>query len=158
VITHLLYLFLRTSYLILFLLLLFTIYFINLFSNFFFIVMYLFSKCHICKNIITLGMLNYSTMLYISKWSLIQEDIFLLDIFFIDISNAIPFPSFLWKSPITPPALLPYPLTPASWPWHSPVLGHIIIIRPRASLPIDGQLGHPLLYIQLETQALRGTG
>jgi hypothetical protein len=36
---------------------------------------------------------------------------FLLDIFFIYISNAIP------KVPYTPPpALLPYPLTPASWP------------------------------------------
>ena len=30
-----------------------------------------------------------------------------------------------------PPALLPYPLTPTSWPWHSPVLGHIKFARPR---------------------------
>jgi hypothetical protein len=46
--------------------------------------------------------------------------IFLVDIFFIYISNAIP------KVPYTPPpALLPYSPTPASWPWHSPVLGHI---------------------------------
>ena len=45
---------------------------------------------------------------------------FLLDIFFIYISNAIP------KVPYTPPpALLPYPPTPASWPWHSPELGNI---------------------------------
>jgi hypothetical protein len=28
-------------------------------------------------------------------------------------------------------ALLPYPSTPASWPWHSPVLGHIKFARPR---------------------------
>lgn len=28
------------------------------------------------------------------------------------------------KSPIHP-TLLPYPLTPTSWPWLSPVLGHI---------------------------------
>jgi hypothetical protein len=27
-----------------------------------------------------------------------------------------------------PPTLLPYPPTPTSWPWHSPVLGHIILI------------------------------
>ena len=47
-----------------------------------------------------------------------------------------------------PPALLPYPPTPTSWPWHSPVLGHI----PRASPPIDGQLGHPMLHMQLEIQ------
>jgi hypothetical protein len=31
---------------------------------------------------------------------------------------------------------------------------HIIFATPRASHPIDGQLGHPLLHIQLETQAL----
>jgi hypothetical protein len=42
----------------------------------------------------------------------------LFDIFFIYISNAIP------KAP--PPALLPNPPTPASWPWHSPVLGHMV--------------------------------
>jgi hypothetical protein len=29
-------------------------------------------------------------------------------------------------------------------------LGHIIFARPRASPPIDGQLGHPLLHMQLE--------
>ena len=30
------------------------------------------------------------------------------------------------KSTLYPtPALLPYPPTPTSWPWHSPVLGHI---------------------------------
>jgi hypothetical protein len=31
----------------------------------------------------------------------------------------------------TPSALLPYPPTPASWPWHSPVLGHINFAIPR---------------------------
>jgi hypothetical protein len=51
---------------------------------------------------------------------------FLLDIFFIYISNAIP------KSPLyCPPTLLPYPPTPTSWPWCSPVLGHIKFARPR---------------------------
>ena len=30
-----------------------------------------------------------------------------------------------------PRALLPYPSTPTSWPWHSPVLGHIKFARPR---------------------------
>jgi hypothetical protein len=29
------------------------------------------------------------------------------------------------KSPPYPPPLLPYSPTPTSWPWHSPVLGHI---------------------------------
>jgi hypothetical protein len=74
----------------------------------------------------------------------------LLDIFFIYISNAILRVSY----PLH--ALLPNPLTAASWPWHSPVLGHIIFTRPRAYPPIDGQLGHPLLHVQLETQPLGG--
>jgi hypothetical protein len=72
---------------------------------------------------------------------------FLLDIFFIYISNAI------LKVPYTfPPAPLPNPPTSNSWPLHYPVLGHMIFPRQRASPPIDGQLGHPLLHIQLETQ------
>jgi hypothetical protein len=36
------------------------------------------------------------------------------------------------ESSLYPPsALLPYPPTPASWPWHSPVLGHIKFPIPR---------------------------
>jgi hypothetical protein len=60
------------------------------------------------------------------------------------------------KFPIPSPILHPNPPIPASWPWHSPVLGHIIFSRPRASLPIDDLLGHPLVHKQLETQALGG--
>jgi hypothetical protein len=56
------------------------------------------------------------------------------------------------KSPIPSPALIPNPPTPSFWPWHSPVLGHMIFARPRVSPPIDGRLGHPLLHMQLETQ------
>jgi hypothetical protein len=58
------------------------------------------------------------------------------------------------KSPIPSLSLLPNPHTPSSWPWHSPVLGHIIFARPRASPPNDGRLGHLLLHMQLETRAL----
>jgi hypothetical protein len=59
------------------------------------------------------------------------------------------------ESSLYPPsALLPYPPTPTSWPWHSPALGHIKFGRPRAFLPNDGRLGHLLLHMQLETQAL----
>jgi hypothetical protein len=59
------------------------------------------------------------------------------------------------QSPLYPPsALLPNPPTPASWPWHSSVLGHMIFARPRASPPNDVRLGHPLLHMQLETRAL----
>jgi hypothetical protein len=58
------------------------------------------------------------------------------------------------ESPLyPPPTLLPNPPTPASWPWHSPVLGHIIFTRPRAFPPNDGRLGHLLLHMQLETRA-----
>jgi hypothetical protein len=71
---------------------------------------------------------------------------FLLDNFFIYISNAIP------KAPYPPPTLPLNPPTPTSWPWHSPVLGQMIFSIPRASPPIDGRLGHPLLHMQLETQ------
>ena len=40
---------------------------------------------------------------------------FLLNIFFIYISNTIPFPSFLSESPLSlPPAMLPNPPIPAS--------------------------------------------
>jgi hypothetical protein len=63
------------------------------------------------------------------------------------------------ESPLyPPPALFPNPPTPPFWTWHSSVLGHIIFARPRVSNPIDGLLGHPLLHMQLETQALGGTG
>jgi hypothetical protein len=55
----------------------------------------------------------------------------------------------------TPPALLPNPPSPASWPWYSSVLGSIIFPRPRASLPNAGWLGHLQLHMQLETRALR---
>jgi hypothetical protein len=59
----------------------------------------------------------------------------------------------LSQSPLYPPlALLPNPPTSTSWPWDSPVVGHIIFAIPRASPPIYGQLGHPLLHMQLETQ------
>jgi hypothetical protein len=65
---------------------------------------------------------------------------FLLDIFLIYISNAIP------KVPYT----LPLPCSPTH-PLPLPGPG-IIFVRPRASPPIDGGLGHPLLHMQLETQ------
>jgi hypothetical protein len=55
-------------------------------------------------------------------------------------------------SPKPPLSLVPNPHIPASWPWHSPVLGHIIFTIPRVSPPIDGRLGHLLIHMQLETQ------
>jgi hypothetical protein len=100
----------------------------------------------------------------IIQTSLFFNYFFLLDIYFNYISHAIPFPSCLSGNLLYPPppplptTLLLNPPIPASRPCHSPVLGHMIFARPRASPPNDGGLGHPLLHMQLETQALGGTG
>ena len=57
------------------------------------------------------------------------------------------------------PYPLPSPSSPQpnhshSWSQNSPILGHKALTRPRASPPIDDQVGHPLLHIQLEPQVL----
>jgi hypothetical protein len=41
------------------------------------------------------------------------------------------FKCYLESSLYPPSALFPYPPTPTSWPWHSPVLGHIKFVRLR---------------------------
>ena len=76
----------------------------------------------------------------------------LLDIFFIYISNIIPFPHFPFKStPVPfPLPLLTNPPTPASLSWHSPTLWHWAFTRPRASPLIDVPKGHSLLHMWLE--------
>ena len=48
--------------------------------------------------------------------------------------------------------LLPNPPTPASWPWHLPIMGNRAFTGPRSSLPIDDLLGHPMLHLWLEPQ------
>ena len=81
---------------------------------------------------------------------------FLLDIFFIYISNVIPFPGFPPGKPLSYPCspasmrVLSHPLTPASLLWHSPTMGHRAFTGPRASPPTDARQGHSLLYMQLE--------
>jgi hypothetical protein len=77
---------------------------------------------------------------------------FLLDIFFIYISNVIPLSGFPSKNPLSPPPLplVTNPPTPTSWPWQAPILGHRTFIEPSASPPIDDRLGHHLLHMQLE--------
>jgi hypothetical protein len=76
---------------------------------------------------------------------------FLLDIFFIYISNVIPFPGIPSKK------TLPLPPPHAYQPTHShflaqsiPYIGHRTFTGPRAFPPIDDRLDHPLLHIQLE--------
>ena len=71
---------------------------------------------------------------------------FLLDIFFIYISNVIP--------------KVPYSLTHlASQPIHSHFLALVVpcaqahdLCKTKGPSSIDGRLGHPLLHMQLETQ------
>jgi hypothetical protein len=77
---------------------------------------------------------------------------FLLDIFFIYISNTIPIPGFPSEKPLLPPPLplLTSPPTPASWFWHSTTLEHQAFTGPRASPPTDNQQGYPLLHIWLK--------
>ena len=62
------------------------------------------------------------------------------------LSQKFPIPSLALHSPTHPLPLL--------GPGVSPVLGHIIFPRPRVSPANDGQLGHLLLHMQLETWAL----
>jgi hypothetical protein len=68
---------------------------------------------------------------------------------FIYISNAIP------KAPYA----LPPPCYPSTHSCSLPgpgifVQGHMIFAIPKASPPVDGRLGHPLLHMQLETYLL----
>jgi hypothetical protein len=77
--------------------------------------------------------------------------LFSLDIFFIYISNVIPFPGFTSKKPHPNHLpLLTNPHTPASLSWDSHSLGHQAFSGPRASPPFVAQQGNPLLHMQLE--------
>jgi hypothetical protein len=99
---------------------------------------------------------------FIYKWMLVYwffcyflaKILFVHFCFFIRYFLHLHFKCYPKSSLNTPPALLSNPPTPASGPWHSPVLGHIIRARPRSSPPNDGQLGHLLLHMQLEAPAL----
>jgi hypothetical protein len=51
--------------------------------------------------------------------------------FFIRYFLHLHFKCYLISSLYPPLAMLPYPPTPISWPWHSPVLEHIKFARPR---------------------------
>jgi hypothetical protein len=74
---------------------------------------------------------------------------FLLDIFFIYISNAIPRVPYTLPPPCSPTHALPLlgPGIPQYWGIQS-------LLDQGDSLPSDGLLGNLLLQMQLETQAL----
>jgi hypothetical protein len=77
---------------------------------------------------------------------------FLLDIFFIYISNFItfpPFPSENYPIPSPLPLFTNQPI-PAYLSWDSSTLGHRTFTRPRASPLIDVPQVHPLLHMRLE--------
>jgi hypothetical protein len=57
--------------------------------------------------------------------------LFYFILFFIRYFLYLHFKCYPESSLYPPPALLPYPPTPTSWPWHSPVLGHIKFARSR---------------------------
>jgi hypothetical protein len=78
--------------------------------------------------------------------------LFLLDIFFIYISNFIPFPLLPTENPPMPSPLLllTNPPTPAFLSWHSSTLGHQAFRGPRASALTDVPQGHALLHMWLE--------
>jgi hypothetical protein len=59
------------------------------------------------------------------------------------------------KIPPYLPPRIPHTPTPTSWPWCSPVLRHIKFARPMGSTDglTDGQEGHLLIHMQLESRA-----
>jgi hypothetical protein len=75
---------------------------------------------------------------------------FLLDIFFIYISNLIPFPASPSPSHPLPASMdvFPHPSTHSHLPL--PILGLQAFTGPRAFPPIDVQQSHPVLHMQLE--------
>jgi hypothetical protein len=91
-------------------------------------------------------------MNYFLFFSFLFLKIFVLSIFLIYISNAIP--------------KVPHTLPPTSLPTHShffdpgvPLYWAIYSLRVQwASLSSDGRLGHLLIHMQLESRALGGTG
>jgi hypothetical protein len=77
---------------------------------------------YFCSN--STSICKLSTFLSHSKIFSLFLEFFLLDIFFIYISNVIPFPSFPSKNTFSPLPLLPKPTHSHSWSWHSPILGY----------------------------------
>jgi hypothetical protein len=96
--------------------------------------------------------LTYIKIKQIHVLSFLFLNLFLSDIFLIYISNVVPLPGFPSKSPLSPPHSQCSPTHPLLLPGPSipPILRHRTFTGPRASLPTDDWLGHPLLHMQLE--------
>jgi hypothetical protein len=72
--------------------------------------------------------------LWIANWLFLRKleiFLFLFTFFFIRYFLYLHFKCYPKSSLYPPPTLFPYPPTPTSWPWRSPVLGHIKFARPR---------------------------
>ena len=83
------------------------------------------------KNKAAMKMLEYVSLLYLGAAFVYIPRSNITTVFkisFIYISNALPKVTY---STTTTPALLPYPVTPTSWPWCSPLLRHIKFARAR---------------------------
>jgi hypothetical protein len=80
-------------------------------------------------------------------WMFSGSWLFLLDIFFIYISNVQMLSPFLFSS-----LKIPYSLPPC--PVFQPIHGCFMALAFPYTPPIDDQQGHPLLHMQLETQVL----
>ena len=99
-------------------------------------------ECHKKINLKLLAMCYKFSSFFFLKY-------FLLDIFFIYISNVISFPCFPSEN-LYPSPLALNPPTPSFWPWQPLIYGYITFTCPRASPSLDDWLCHPLLHMQLE--------
>jgi hypothetical protein len=99
------------------------------------------SNCRNCRlsyhlrNSVTLNHLVCSALLHsLSKLIHCISGCDYLSFFFIRYFLYLHFKCYPESSLYPPHTLLPYPPTPTSWPWHSPVLGHIKFAIPRGGL------------------------
>jgi hypothetical protein len=72
--------------------------------------------------------------------------------YFLKIFSSFTFQMLSPKPPISSPHPAPQPTHSCFLTLAFLCMGHMIFARSRASPPIDGQLDHPLLHMQLETQ------
>jgi hypothetical protein len=91
-----------------------------------------------CRNLLETERVGWNFCWAFFSWLNFQDWMFSLSLslspplsFFIRYFLYLHFKCYPESSLYPPPALLPYPPTPSSWPWHSPVLRHIKFAIPR---------------------------